>query len=603
MNMLEAKLTSEHRNDMPDREFGLPKERKYPLHDESHVRMAIIYFKYCKLDQRGELAKNINLKLKKFDMTIKVSKDNPFYKYINKQHLTESVIPMIESSFSYVPGTNPNITFNDCIVDLINMGGEGIDERGIINAEQKIYRLMHTTTDTGPNLLSFLDAINNIFEIIYTEYFQYLQYTDGDRYCMTSWYYPLLNDFRKTFMMRLTAWSNDIDISPVQRLYFDFITSCKANKLSHNWYYIYRINAEIYHTILNRMGDNVHLNIIDVDSFALPNQIPNISTIRIVLDDLSSVDVSQHDVFANFDHVRDVLLRQKKQLEDDLFMLRSDTIIDPLRNNVGLSSLYHIDNDDIVERIDRIMRAINISNRLFNIVHDSVFILSQDDIVRLTHTKYIERIITSRAVDGVIYYFGIKGSVVYIICKQLSNHRLVYKLILANDDCCDYLYSGMSDTKPKITIVNIVFPEGCATTGCVCDNLTEGFYINENGDIKITINPKKSYMDEYAEAHRILIENYKNKNYDAMKQNVAFMFLLISIIERDNRYKKREPEIVKARAFAINDFKTYLSHIQKADPSFNFEQYYRNSEFDKYILNIPKETIIGIKNLLKTILM
>ena len=110
-------------------------------------------------------------------------------------------------------------------------------------------------------------------------------------------------------------------------------------------------------------------------------------------------------------------------------------------------------------------------------------------------------------------------------------------------------------------------------------------------------------MDEYAEAHRILVENYKNKNYEALKQNIAFMFLLISVIERDPKYKTRDKEIVKARAFAINDFKTYLSYIQKEQPDFNFEKYYKESEFDKYIINIPKETIIGIKSLLKSILM
>ena len=100
----------------------------------------------------------------------------------------------------------------------------------------------------------------------------------------------------------------------------------------------------------------------------------------------------------------------------------------------------------------------------------------------------------------------------------------------------------------------------------------------------------------------ILIENYKNKNYEAMKQNVAFMFLLISIIERDKKYKEREKDIVKARAFAINDFKTYLSYIQKEEPTFNFEKYYRESELGKYVVNIPRETISGIKSLLKTIL-
>ena len=67
MNILEVKLSTEHRKDLPDSEFGLPKERKYPLNDESHVRSAIMFFKYCKPEQRRELAKNINLKLNKYE--------------------------------------------------------------------------------------------------------------------------------------------------------------------------------------------------------------------------------------------------------------------------------------------------------------------------------------------------------------------------------------------------------------------------------------------------------------------------------------------------------------------------------------------------------
>ena len=155
----------------------------------------------------------------------------------------------------------------------------------------------------------------------------------------------------------------------------------------------------------------------------------------------------------------------------------------------------------------------------------------------------------------------------------------------------------------KLTFININFSKKENEPINPDELLTEGLSINENGDIKITINPKKSYMNEYMDTHRILVENYKNRNYEAMKQNVAFMFLLISVIERDPKYKSREPEIVKARAFAINDFKTYLAYIQKAEPKFNFETFYKEQEFDKYIVNVPRETIIGIKKLLKAIFM
>ena len=87
-----------------------------------------------------------------------------------------------------------------------------------------------------------------------------------------------------------------------------------------------------------------------------------------------------------------------------------------------------------------------------------------------------------------------------------------------------------------------------------------------------------------------------------MKKNLAYVFALITMIERSDEYKRREPMAVKARAFAINDFKTYLKLLQSVEPEFDFVEYYAASEYDKKIINIPKTTIIGIKKLMRTIL-
>lgn len=421
MNILEAKLSTKDRNDLPAKEFGLPEHRKFPLNDEAHVKSAILFFKYAKTDERRELAKNINLKLKKFDMKVKVGQNNPFYKYIDRNYLIESA--MLESNES----------------------------------------IIHNDKYTKDYMISILE----------------------------SGYYP---DTQK------------------------------------------------------------------------------------------------------------ILEKQKEQLENEIYIINKNNKFNLLKHN-DFNSLYEINNIEISCIINKINGKINFEDILSFVKEKVTFDLDTSDIVRLKKHKLIHSLIYGVFDCNKKFWYGIGNNKCYIVMKSLEDIEITYKLLEINYETSEYLLDKFRNPKPKTNLLTIRY---------VCDNdidfntlslITEGFTINEDGDIKITIDPKKSYMDEYSETHRILVENHKNKNYEAMKQNVAFMFLLISIIERDKIYKSREPEVVKARAFAINDFKTYLKYIQNHEPSFNFEVYYKNSEFDKYIINIPKSTIIGIKNLLKTILL
>lgn len=82
----EAKLPSQERRKLPDSEFGLPEQRKYPLNDKSHVLAAIRMFNHADDSDQAELAKNIKKKIKYFNMEDEVSigKDNAFSKYYNE---------------------------------------------------------------------------------------------------------------------------------------------------------------------------------------------------------------------------------------------------------------------------------------------------------------------------------------------------------------------------------------------------------------------------------------------------------------------------------------------------------------------------------------
>lgn len=78
----EAELSYSERQNLPSSDFGVPSKRKFPIHDEEHVRAAIRMFNKCDRDEEAELAANIIKRIKKFGMTdIKVSASNQFKKY------------------------------------------------------------------------------------------------------------------------------------------------------------------------------------------------------------------------------------------------------------------------------------------------------------------------------------------------------------------------------------------------------------------------------------------------------------------------------------------------------------------------------------------
>lgn len=52
-------LNTEERKELPSDLFGLPERREYPMPDAAHVRAAEAYFRYCPVNLRPELARNI----------------------------------------------------------------------------------------------------------------------------------------------------------------------------------------------------------------------------------------------------------------------------------------------------------------------------------------------------------------------------------------------------------------------------------------------------------------------------------------------------------------------------------------------------------------
>ena len=70
LSLNESSLLQEEtkRSQIPDNEFGIPQERKYPLDTESHVRSAVKMFNYVEPKYEEQLARAVIKKMKKFDI-------------------------------------------------------------------------------------------------------------------------------------------------------------------------------------------------------------------------------------------------------------------------------------------------------------------------------------------------------------------------------------------------------------------------------------------------------------------------------------------------------------------------------------------------------
>lgn len=81
---LEADLSAAERRSLPDSAFGLPEERKWPLHDEDHVRSAIKNFHWCPKDKQRQVASAILKAMRKYkikESDITVSEGSAFLKF------------------------------------------------------------------------------------------------------------------------------------------------------------------------------------------------------------------------------------------------------------------------------------------------------------------------------------------------------------------------------------------------------------------------------------------------------------------------------------------------------------------------------------------
>ena len=581
MILLEAKLKSKERNKLKDSDFGLPKERKFPLNDEAHVRKAIQFFKYCKPTRRAELAMNINKKVKQFNMKVTVSKRNPFTKYVNKN--SELNITITENQY-----------MDDYVEESIRDNMQFITQYPISSIEDMVTLEQHCKLLIDEALEQTLISSHDSHIIESINSYLKSEYDDFDEF---SGYSSTMYRLVENAMNELISSIDDINV--YQEKYPTLINIIESTQ---NKFHAYRACCQVMSELTMRANECDDLIASAINKFA--------RNIRQVKDTLkcehcankpNSVveSVSIHDfpnMWLNTESVTITLEDTHNQINNDLYIINKELndIIGPLDEYPKLVDLPIY--EDKVKIINHVL-TLNLDS------DDSLFVSRY---ITSSNGRIIDKLYTDDFTGTKLTFgYSTRTNTHYLIAKVMDTEVYNMVLIKLTEDTLSFLcgYSKYYEI-PPIRVIQISEKTASFNIQLPGNNvLSEAFAVNEDGDIKITISPKNSYMDSYSANHKMMVQNYKNGNYEAMKKNLAYVFALIATIERSDEYKNRDPEVMKARMFAINDFNTYLKHLQSVEPDFDFVEYYMSSDFDKKIINIPKSTIIGVKKLMRAILL
>ena len=214
--MNEGKLTAKDKTKLKDSDYGLPKKKKYPMPDEEHVLLAIKFFNYVDKEDEEELARNINKKIKEFNIEdkINVGEKNRFSKYykgdkkeeIKESFLVGSLVQDYEINEMYLRTKDAMIIFN-----------ENLDETIMNEANKKYNPILHKLLykeryRTPREVFAIYDMVQNDVPYIKKTYLKYDKYKSLNLFIDLSFY-------NQTFFK-----NNFYKLDKGINLYFEFLT-------------------------------------------------------------------------------------------------------------------------------------------------------------------------------------------------------------------------------------------------------------------------------------------------------------------------------------------------------------------------------------------
>lgn len=339
-------------------------------------------------------------------------------------------------------------------------------------------------------------------------------------------------------------------------------------------------------------------------------------TVRACIQSCATTDVSPELFVAKESLTSTILEDTKHELQSELDIILSDTLGSLKTMTRMFMSLEDIkptlDQESLVTYVLYCLEKGVVKQAIKRYGANLTFDLQSSDIFKIVNSGKIGRLVFDTTTTGSTIYYSVSQDSVSMIAKDESNGNFILIKLVEDGRLKTELKNFMNVTDTPCDKVNIQIKrikcEDEYEKKPIESVVTEGIEITEDGGIKFIIDPKKSFMDEYAETHRILHNNLLAGNYEAMKTDLAYLFAFINHIESQVLYKsksvkasKRE-DAMKARMFAINDFKTYLKKVQEVEPTFDFSKYYSQQDTRKVLFQFKNSEIKGVRKLLRAIL-
>lgn len=561
--------------------YGLPKFNQYDLDEFIDVQLAVQNIRFCPLSHRLELCNNINKRLREFSKSVQCPQE--FKSYIDKEYVSsyyesdETLLNLAKHVEDYANRLKIKLNYSPILMvkKLTTLEHEQYYRwfRSLVSDANLHHRLKQIKshdelTSFTECLYRFAVAFNNTCDFI-----NLVLCRKGAQTIDSSIANDIINSYNNLtqhrnerreslllFMNKVIMSLNNLDVT---------VTANILLAITLEWQF--RGDSLLYDIFMSSNKDELFNNTLD-DWYG--------STV-LFNDTEEFLNKSIKDTYAGMTTRPDYSLVPILKPFNEYMLDKRLYKYEPL--------FYRLQEEDIKKYITSFS-----------------FKLSKVQLMMIQSSNSFDEVFVW-TLSSDICYVGRRRNNFYLIGSEMSKQFIVINLddltkMINRNHNPDYSLpiKRLDFDKSVLVIESFTIDEEI-------DSITEGIDVSANGDVTFSFSPKKTFMDQYAENHRLLVENSKVGNYDAMKTNLAFLFAMISVIERDYIYSKKKvkdsklADAKKARTFAYNDFNTYLKQVQQNERGFDFTKYYQEQGYDKLTFTVSNDNIQGIRKLFNQI--